>query len=257
MPNYTVSAAMPHGWQWQIPTQSRMGKGYIFSSRYVSDEQAVAEFRATGVDVGDNPNILRFSPGRFEQQWVGNVCAIGLSGVFSEPLEATTIHGMSVQIKLLTNLLLPHATAAALPALAATYNRLTAAGYDDYVDFINFHYHTGRADTAFWRDYQQPDALTPANQERLEKWRHTFPSREDFAPIRTLTATLNTNLVIWAPMLCAFGLLRPEAARRVIKASDNRALLRANVARYMQISKYILAHALTQEETIAYFRSQP
>ncbi len=256
MPNYTLATAMPHGWQWQIPTQSRLGKGYIYSSRYISDEQAVAEFRATGVDVGDTPAILRFSPGRLEQQWVGNVCAIGLAGVFSEPLEATTIHGMSVQIKLLTELLLPHATAGAMPALAATYNRLTAAAYDDYVDFINFHYHTGRSDTEFWRDYQQPDALTPANQERLEKWRHTFPSREDFAPTHTHVTTLTSNIIIWAPMLCALGLLRPEAARRSLAISRSGSLLHANVNRYIQTSNHIIANALTQAETIAYFRAR-
>ncbi|MFT5523741.1 MAG: glycine/D-amino acid oxidase-like deaminating enzyme [Pirellulaceae bacterium] len=210
LPNHTVVTAMPHGWQWQIPTQSRMGKGYIYSSQYVSDEQAAAEFRATGVDLADAPKILRFSPGRLERQWEGNVCAVGLAGVFSEPLEATTIHGMCMQIKLLTELLLAHATAEAMPALAATYNRLTAAAYDDYTDFINFHYHTGRDDTDFWRDYQQPDAMTPTNRARLEKWKYTFPSREDFPPTHTDVTNLTTNLVIWAPMLCAFGLLAPQ-----------------------------------------------
>lgn len=257
IPNYTVSTAMPHGWQWQIPTQSRMGKGYIFSSRYVSDEQAVAEFRATGVDVGDSPTILRFSPGRFEQQWVGNVCAIGLSGVFSEPLEATTIHGQSVQIKLLTDLLLLHATQAAMPVLAATYNRLIAAAHDDYVDFINFHYHTGRADTAFWRDYQQPEAMTPLNRERLAIWQHTFPTREDFAPNLTQVALLTTNFTIWAPMLCAFGLLRSDAAQRVVNGSRYPAQLKTNLARYLNARNQILANGLTQAETIAYFRAQP
>ena len=59
VPNYTLASAMPHGWMWQIPTQSRLGRGYIYSSRYVSDEQAVAEFRAAGVDVGESPRILR------------------------------------------------------------------------------------------------------------------------------------------------------------------------------------------------------
>ena len=257
MPNYTVVTAMPHGWQWQIPTQSRLGKGYIYSSRYISDEQAVAEFRATGVDVGDSPNILRFSPGRLDQQWAGNVCAIGLAGVFSEPLEATTIHGMSVQIKLLTELLLIYASAAAMPTLAATYNRLTAAAYDDYVDFINFHYHTGRSDTEFWRDYQQPDALTAANQARLEKWRYAFPSREDFAPSQTEVTTLTTNLVIWAPMLCAFGLLRPEAAQCVLRLGRHQKELKANVDRYLKVRNHLIVNGLTQAETIAHFRAQP
>ena len=257
VPNYTVSTAMPHGWQWQIPTQSRLGKGYIFSSRYISDEQAVAEFRATGVDVGDNPNILRFSPGRYEQQWVGNVCTIGIAGVFSEPLEASTIHGTSVQIKLLTEILLVHATPAAMRGLAASYNRLVAAAYDDYADFINFHYHRGRTDTAFWRDYQQPEALTPLNQDRLEKWRHTFPSREDFAPRYTDVALHTTTPAIWAPMLCAFGLLRPDAARRTLQITRFPSHLQQNVTRYIQLTNQIFQNALTQEETIAWFRAQP
>ena len=257
IPTYTLSAAMPNGWQWQVPTQSRMGNGYIYSSRYVSDEQAVAEFRATGVDPGDSPTILRFAPGRFEQQWIGNVCAVGLAGAFSEPLEATTIHGISVQVKILTELLLPHATATAMPSLAATYNRLIGTAYDDYVDFINFHYHGGRTDTEFWRDYQKPEALTPANQVRLEKWQYTFPSHDDFAPIHTDVVGLTTNFIIWAPMLCAFGLLRPDAARRVVQNSLHSAELKENVERYLWIRNYIIANAFTQADSIAYFRSRP
>ena len=82
IPNFTLARAMPHGWMWEIPTQSRLGRGYIFSSRYVSDEQAIADFRATGVDVGDSPRILRFEPGRFEKMWEGNVCTIGFRACF-------------------------------------------------------------------------------------------------------------------------------------------------------------------------------
>src|SRR5207249_4021657 len=140
---------------------------------------------------------------------------------------------------------------------AAMYNRLILAAYDDYVDFINFHYRTGRTDTEFWRDYQRPDAMTPANQARLESWRYTFPVTEDFAPKYTDIATLTTNLVIWAPMLCAFGLLRPEAARRVVQLSRNAPQLKANVDRYLQVCNHFSRHGLTQAEAIAYFRGLP
>jgi tryptophan halogenase len=222
----------------------------------VSDEQALAEFRATGVDVVDSPRFLRFEPGRYEKQWMGNVCAIGLSGVFSEPLEASTIHGMSVQIRLLTELLLPFCTPESMEVLGTQYNRLVNAAYDDYADFISFHYRTGRMDTEFWRDYQNPKALTAANQERLERWKHAFPRREDFAPVYTQLAPHTTGFVVWAPMLCAFGLLRPEHARQVVQWSRHPKFLQENVARYIQIRNHILASALTQEEAIQFFRAE-
>jgi tryptophan halogenase len=256
IPNYTQVTAMPHGWMWQIPTQSRLGKGYIFSSRYVSDEQAIAEFRATGVNVGENPRVLRFEPGRFEKLWIGNVCTIGLSGVFSEPLEATTIHGMSVQLNLLTELLLPFCTRESMHLMAKQYNQLVSVAYDDFVDFINFHYHAGRTDTEFWRDYQKPEAMTPTNRERLERWQHGFPTREDFPPIYTQRAKLTSSLTVWAPMLCAFGLLRREHGQRIVDLSLHRKMLDENVARYLQIRNHVVPLALTQEEAIAYFRQQ-
>ena len=253
-PNYTMATAMPHGWMWQIPTQSRLGRGYIFSSRYVSDEQALADFRSRGADPGDNPRILRFSPGRFERLWEGNVCTIGLSGVFSEPLEASTIHGMYVQIRLLTELLLPFCTQESMRCMADQYNYLTTTAYDDYVDFISFHYRTGRDDTEFWRDYQRPEALTLANQARVEKWKHAFPIREDFVPTYTQQAGHTTGLVIWAPMLCGFDLLVPEHARRMVELSRHPEMLQANVARYLQVRNHILGTALSHTEATQYFR---
>jgi tryptophan halogenase len=256
VPTYTAAVAMPHGWMWQIPTQQRMGTGYIYSSKYISDEQAKAEFLAAGVDAGENPRILRFDPGRFEQQWQGNVCTVGLSGGFIEPLEASTIHGMYVQIRLLTELFLPFATAASLPVMAAQYNGLIASAYDDYVDFITFHYHTGRADTDFWRDYQQPRAITPANQARMDQWQTMFPKREDFIPIGTQQAGLNTGLVIWAPMLCGMGYLHADLARRQVELSRYPQMLRENVARYIQTRDRITATALTQTEAIEHFCQQ-
>ena len=64
IPSYTSATAADHGWMWQVPTQSRLGTGYAFSSRYVDDEAAVEEMRAAGCDPGDNPRIIRFQPGR-------------------------------------------------------------------------------------------------------------------------------------------------------------------------------------------------
>jgi tryptophan halogenase len=257
IPNYTLASAMPHGWLWQIPTQSRLGKGYIFNSRYVDDAQAIAEMRAVGVDPGDNPRVLRFESGRFEKLWQGNVCTIGLSGGFIEPLEASTIHSMVVQIRFLTDLYLPTCTPGAMPVMAEQYNELVKVAYEDYVDFINFHYLTGRCDTDFWRDHQKPEATTPANLARLEKWKYAFPTREDFIPHYTQRTYHTTGLVVWATILCGLGLLRKEHAQRVVQLSRHPQKLRENVARYIQFRSHITSRALPHAEAIDYFRHQP
>lgn len=123
--------------------------------------------------------------------------------------------------------------------------------------FFSFHYHAGRADTDFWRDYQKPEAMTDANRERMERWRHAFPSREDFAPIRTQRASLATGLSIWAPMLCGMGLLKKEHGRRVVDLSRHTKEMRENVEHYVDIRNFILPQALTQSESVAYMKCRP
>ncbi len=250
MPVYTAARAMRHGWMWQIPTQSRLGNGYVYSSQYASDEQVIAEQQELGIDVGENPRILRFQPGKFATQMQGNVCAIGLSGGFIEPLEATTIHIMFVQIRILAELLLPYYSPQASDALSQKYNTLIATMYNDFVDFVSFHYRTGRMDSDFWRDYQRDDSHSPANNARLETWRHAFPSREDFASSPTNRVLLTTGLIVWMPMLSGLGLLSGEAARKLLASSRFGQHAQANMARYMQVRDFLLANGVPQEEVL-------
>jgi hypothetical protein len=159
---------------------------------------------------------------------------------------------MYVQIKLLTELYLPFCTNESMPVLAEQYNRLNSLAYDDYVDFISFHYHAGRNDTEFWRDYQKPAAITPANQYRIEKWKHAFPTFEDFAGVFTQRAGHTTGLVLWAPMLAGLGLFNREHARRVVEKTRYGKRLRENLERYIGQRDRILSTALTHAETIQY-----
>ena len=255
-PNYTLAAAMPNGWMFRIPTQSRFGYGHLFSSRYTDVKEAVAHMRAVGVDPGDSPRVLRFESGRTEKQWMGNVCAIGLSAGFIEPLEATTIHGIYVQVRFLTELFLPYCTRESMPVFAEQYSRLVSMAYDDYLDFISMHYHTGRADTEFWRDYQKPEALTEANRERLEKWRFAFPVREDFAGIVTQRTGHLTGLPLWAPMICGLEFFRKEPALRLLQMSEHQEECRQNITRYLQIRNRITSSALTHVEAIEHMRAK-
>ncbi len=257
IPSYTKATAMKNGWMWQIPTQSRFGRGYLFSSRYTDVPSVIAELRSIGLEPGDNPRVIRFISGRFEKQWIKNVCSIGLSGGFIEPLESATIHGMYVQVQLLAELLLPYCTRESMPSLAEKYNHLIAHAYQDYLDFISFHYHAGRDDTEFWRDCQRPTSMTEANRARRESWGHAFPTREDFAAIETLRVAHLTSFVVWAPMLDALGYLQKAHAQEHLRLSRHGGQLRENLTRYMEIRNRITASALSHSEAIRYFCALP
>ena len=254
IPVFTGAQAMPNGWMWQIPTQSRLGRGYVFSSKYASDEQAISEYRAAGIAVDDSPRIIRFAPGKFETQWQGNVCALGLAGGFIEPLESTTIHIMHVQIKALAELFLPYYTHEASQALARKYNAMMKTMYDDFVDFVSFHYRTGRSDNEFWSDCQKQESITATNQARIDTWEHCYPGREDFLGIQTSRFGLTTGIVVWMPMLCGLGLLKQSAALTVVNRAKAIGAARSNLAKYTQIRDMVCANAVSQREAVAFLR---
>lgn len=257
MPTYSMASAMPAGWVWQIPTQSRLGRGYLFASRYLDTQGALEQIRAIGLTPPDNPRVLRFDPGRYDKAWIKNVCTIGLSGGFIEPLESSTIHLMYVQIRMLTELLIPCLMPQTMAVLAEQYNRFVDIAYEDYIEFITFHYHTGRNDSEFWRDYQKPSAILPNNQARMEKWRYAFPVREDFTGIFSQRIPLTTGLVIWAPMLDGMGFFNRQNAQKYISLGVRGQMLNENVERYMQVRNRVTATALTHAEAIEYCRGQP
>ena len=101
IPSYTHAWALSAGWLWQIPTQERLGCGYAYCDDFIGPDEAQAEVEAAlGYPIepwGD----IRIASGRFRRLWIKNCVAIGLSGVFSEPLESTSIHGQLVQLLVL------------------------------------------------------------------------------------------------------------------------------------------------------------
>ena len=101
IPSYTEAIAMDYGWMWKIPLQHRYGCGYVFDSDYINEDQAQEEIEKflgfKPVYPKTNGKSFIFDAGCFEEVWINNCLAVGLSSGFIEPLEATSI-GQSIML---------------------------------------------------------------------------------------------------------------------------------------------------------------
>ncbi|MBW8733226.1 MAG: tryptophan 7-halogenase [Asticcacaulis sp.] len=168
---YTRSVAHGEGWRWRIALQNRVGNGMIYSSDYLSDDQAEERLRGLlDEPMITEPRVIKYRAGRRKKFWHKNCIAMGLASSFVEPLESTSIHLFQRGV---LHLVQNFPFFGVSDALVARYNDLSLKELEYARDFVILHYKLNeRTDSTFWKDraaMSVPDDL----QARIDLFRET------------------------------------------------------------------------------------
>jgi tryptophan halogenase len=157
MPEYnawTLAKKYKGGWRWQIPTQDRTGNGVVYNDSLIDDEIKKL--------IDNGKREFDFYPGRLQNIWNKNCLSVGLSAMFVEPLEATSIGSTINQIFMFLD---------TYPSSnnRETYNNSINKVFDQLVEFIQLHY----LNTELNGD------LSNELREKLRQWKNNLPREED------------------------------------------------------------------------------
>lgn len=173
----TRASAMKAGWMWQIPLLERIGAGYVYSSEFITEQQAIEEIEQYFGSEIQPQKTLTFEPGYYEQVWQKNMMALGLSSGFVEPLEATSIGQMLEQLRMFEDLI--NRSGGVISDLSIKqFNQANEASWKGIRDFLRMHYDCPRRDTEFWKKV----AKTPYPESYLalkEVFMQRIPRMED------------------------------------------------------------------------------
>ncbi|WP_095498520.1 tryptophan halogenase family protein [Paraferrimonas haliotis] len=183
LPPYTRSVAQAAGWTWHIPLQNRMGNGYVYCDRFITDERVEQVLRQSlsGAPIND-PKIIRFTTGRLHSPWEKNCIAIGLSAAFLEPLESTSIH---LIIKAAISLASELHTRKPIADAAVAFNDLHERDTLQIRDFLILHYLVNQREQPFWlaaRSIDVPESLQAQLQSFTETGKVNLSSDALFGP---------------------------------------------------------------------------
>lgn len=171
---YTTAETMDAGWAWQIEHEHFINRGYVYSSRFISDDDAEAEFRRKNPKV-ESARMVKFRSGRYRNSWVENVVAIGNSGGFVEPLEASALMVVTAQVETLA-LCLEQSGMSPKPTLRSLYNHGVSLMWEEIRDFLALHYWANtRLETPFWRECRE-DIDVSGIEHLLEFYKENGPT---------------------------------------------------------------------------------
>jgi len=210
---YITSRALKHGWMWEAPTRHRIGRGYVYSDKFCTEEQAVAEIEEIFGQKIKVVKNLKFETGVLKDHFVGNVLTVGMGAGFLEPLQATSIHATLVQLNDWVSLCLGADVASTIePIVKSNYNARCSRLYKDMMEFVAIHYVTDRDDTPFWK-FVSTELKRPPKVNEIVKLAKVRLLRNDDFDIYLGAAGAS----LWIYSMAGLGLFDPELCTSTLK----------------------------------------
>ncbi len=244
---YTVAETMDAGWCWRIDHEHAVNRGYVYSSRFLTDEAARDEFRKKNPKAKAWDHVVKFRSGRYREGWVGNVYAIGNACGFVEPLEATALMVASSQIQTMVTLLIDSQFDPG-PRMRSLYNTAFAEVWDNIRDFLAIHYRfNSRLKTDFWTTCRN-EVDVSAIQPLLEFYEENGPTTVARHLLNTATGG-KTQFGIEGFLVLLVGQKVPYRVSQPLSESE-RALFR----RYCEENRARAKGGLTVAEALKYVK---
>lgn len=187
MENVTNCTAIENGWVWNIPLFNRIGSGYVYSDKFISDEEALEEYKRHL----DGPNMVSVDPNRSKdlkfkkldiktgihnKVWYKNCVGVGLAYGFIEPLESTGLLLVQDVLIKLTEILQKEIVS---KWDVDSLNFVFKNKMDTFKKFIAYHYVlSSRRDTDYWRYVTENITINP---ELLELKQSSTDNSAEFA----------------------------------------------------------------------------
>lgn len=208
IPVETLSTALSNGWCWKIPLTNRFGNGYVYSSDFITAEQAELEFRQH-LGTLDSPNAcrhLKMKVGSLDRHWQNNCIGLGLSQGFIEPLEATALHLVQICIEMFID---QFEAGGFSRQQQGEYNKLVAQRFAGVRDYIVAHYKLNtRSDSDYWRANRDNQHLSDSLLQLLDVWYRRDDLEQEL--IRQDIAC-HFNATSWHCLLAGYGAFPPLA----------------------------------------------
>lgn len=238
----TLSTAQRAGWIWDIALPARRGIGYVFSSAHTDDDEAEADLRryiasTAGEEASEScsPRKITFNPGHRQKLWHRNCVAVGLSGGFVEPLEASALVMIELSAKMLSEQL--PANRSVMDIVAKRFNDKFLYDWHRIIEFLKLHYVLSRRDDSdYWRDNRDAKTIPPDLQESLELWRFQSPRYQDLSHVDELFPAASYRYVLYGMNFETEG---PNERRRsdIATRSAAEGLFSDNIKRTTQLLK--------------------
>jgi len=204
---FTTAHKMKAGWMWEIPVQHRNGQGYVYSSDFLTHEEAVKEVEDK---LGHPVEVLKqfeFEAGHFNKIFHKNMALIGLASHFFEPLEATSMGVGIQQARILTKVL---SSDCYDDYLLEPLNKEVQKMFNQMFMFLRLHYHNAVPDSPFW-EHVSKVKVPEQVQKLLDIAQHRMLQMEDLNCHLDwyIFHELNFNQVLYC-----IGALSPEIAKK-------------------------------------------